>query len=39
MKMWDGRFRKPMDRLMEAFGNSLPFDKTLIEEDLAGSLA
>jgi argininosuccinate lyase len=39
MKMWDGRFRKPMDRLMEAFSHSLPFDKTLIEEDLAGSLA
>lgn len=39
MKMWDGRFKKPMDRLMEAFSNSLPFDKVLIEEDLAGSLA
>ncbi|MGA2508398.1 MAG: argininosuccinate lyase [Chitinispirillaceae bacterium] len=39
MKMWDGRFKKPMDRLMETFSNSLPFDKTLIEEDLAGSLA
>lgn len=39
MKMWDGRFKKPMDRLMETFSSSLPFDKTLIEEDLAGSLA
>lgn len=39
MKMWDGRFKKPMDILMEAFGNSLPFDKALIEEDLAGSVA
>jgi argininosuccinate lyase len=39
MKMWDGRFSKPMDRLMETFGNSLPFDRTLIEEDAAGSLA
>src|SRR5512136_1501541 len=39
MKMWDGRFKKPMDTLMEAFGNSLPFDKVLIEEDIAGSLA
>jgi argininosuccinate lyase len=38
MKMWDGRFKKPMDRLMEVFSNSLPFDKALIEEDLAGSL-
>jgi argininosuccinate lyase len=39
MKMWEGRFRKPMDRLMEAFSHSLPFDKALIEEDLTGSLA
>ena len=39
MKMWNGRFKKPMDRLMETFSNSLPFDKMLIEEDLAGSLA
>jgi argininosuccinate lyase len=39
MKMWDGRFKKPMDRLMETFSNSLLFDKMLIEEDLAGSLA
>jgi len=39
MKMWNGRFKKPMDRLMETFSNSLLFDKMLIEEDLAGSLA
>jgi argininosuccinate lyase len=37
--MWDGRFSKPADRLMEAFGNSLPFDQALAEEDIAGSLA
>jgi argininosuccinate lyase len=39
MKMWDGRFNKPSDRLMEAFHSSLPFDKTLLEEDIAGSAA
>ncbi len=39
MKMWDGRFSKPSDRLMEQFHNSLPFDKTLIEEDIRGSIA
>jgi len=39
MKMWDGRFKKPMDRLMEVFSHSLFFDKMLIEEDVAGSLA
>jgi len=39
MKMWDGRFTKPSDALMESFNNSLPFDKALIEEDIAGSVA
>jgi len=39
MKQWDGRFKKPTALLMEEFNNSLPFDKALIEEDLAGSAA
>jgi argininosuccinate lyase len=39
MKMWDGRFSKPSAALMEQFHNSLPFDKTMIEEDIAGSIA
>jgi argininosuccinate lyase/amino-acid N-acetyltransferase len=39
MKMWDGRFSKPSDSMMEQFNNSLSFDKTLIEEDIAGSIA
>lgn len=39
MKMWDGRFSKPSDRLMEQFHNSLPFDQKLIEEDIRGSIA
>jgi len=39
MKMWDGRFSKPSDSLMERFNNSLPFDKTMIDEDIAGSIA
>jgi argininosuccinate lyase len=39
MKMWEGRFRKPMNRLMEAFSHSLPFDQALIDEDITGSLA
>ncbi|MBN1604063.1 MAG: argininosuccinate lyase [Chitinispirillaceae bacterium] len=39
MKMWDGRFSKPSDALMEQFHNSLPFDKTMIEEDIDGSIA
>ncbi len=39
MKMWDGRFSKPSAALMEQFHNSLPFDKTMIEEDILGSIA
>jgi argininosuccinate lyase len=39
MKMWDGRFAKPSDRLMEEFNNSLPIDQRLAHEDIAGSIA
>jgi argininosuccinate lyase len=39
MTMWDGRFTKPEDRLMEKFNNSLPVDKALIEVDIEGSVA
>ncbi|MDO5575859.1 MAG: argininosuccinate lyase [Fibrobacter sp.] len=39
MKMWDGRFSKESDKLMEQFNNSLPFDKKMIEEDINGSIA
>lgn len=39
MKMWDGRFSKPSDTLLERFHNSLPFDRELIDEDIAGSIA
>jgi len=39
MKMWDGRFSKESDVLMESFNNSLPFDRALISEDIAGSVA
>lgn len=39
MKMWDGRFSASPDKLLEQFGNSLPFDQELVEEDIAGSIA
>ena len=39
MKMWDGRFAKPSDSVMEKLNNSLCVDKRLIEEDVAGSIA
>lgn len=39
MKMWDGRFSKPADSLMERFNSSLPFDRELIDQDIEGSIA
>ncbi|MCL2751896.1 MAG: argininosuccinate lyase [Firmicutes bacterium] len=39
MKMWAGRFEKETDKLADEFNSSLPFDKTLIEYDIAGSIA
>jgi len=39
MKMWDGRFTKASDKIMEAINNSLAVDKRLIEEDITGSIA
>jgi len=38
-KLWKGRFAKGVDPRMEAFGASIHFDRTLWEEDIAGSLA
>jgi argininosuccinate lyase len=39
MKMWDGRFKKGSDPVMESINRSLDVDKTLIEEDIQGSIA
>jgi len=38
-KMWDGRFSKPVAKLMEEFNNSLCVDKIFIREDILGSIA
>lgn len=38
-KMWKGRFTSSTHPLMEAFGQSISFDKELGEHDVAGSLA
>jgi len=38
-KMWDGRFSKPVAKLMEEFNNSLCVDKIFIKEDVLGSIA
>ncbi len=39
MKLWGGRFTKPTNQLVEEFNASITFDKELVEEDIAGSLA
>jgi len=38
-KLWGGRFQKGMDREVHAFGASIPFDRRLYREDIAGSIA
>ena len=39
MKLWDGRFSKPTDELVDDFHSSLPFDRRLYKQDIAGSIA
>jgi argininosuccinate lyase len=38
-KMWSGRFGEESSSLLEEFNGSLPFDKKLYREDIAGSIA
>ena len=39
MKLWDGRFEKPTDALLDDFQSSIPFDQRLIACDITGSIA
>ena len=39
MKEWKGRFRDPLDAEALEFSSSLPVDRRLVREDIAGSLA
>ncbi|WP_172371987.1 argininosuccinate lyase [Sporosarcina jiandibaonis] len=39
MKLWGGRFTSKAHEIMEQFNTSLPVDKRLYQEDIAGSLA
>jgi argininosuccinate lyase len=39
MKLWEGRFEKATDELMEAFQASLAFDRRLYDADITGSIA
>ncbi|MDO8519127.1 MAG: argininosuccinate lyase [Deltaproteobacteria bacterium] len=38
-KAWSGRFSRPSSSQLEAFNNSLPFDRRLYAEDIQGSKA
>ena len=38
-KMWSGRFSVASAKLLDEFNASLPFDKTLYEADIKGSIA
>ena len=38
-KLWGGRFKKPMNTLMETFSASISFDKRLYDCDIEGSIA
>ncbi len=38
-KLWAGRFEKPTSALMDDFQSSFPFDRRLLQCDIAGSVA
>ncbi|MFH0703233.1 MAG: argininosuccinate lyase [bacterium] len=39
MKLWDGRFTKSTDPMVDDFNSSISFDKRLYKQDIQGSLA
>ena len=39
MKMWSGRFRQPLDPEFERWQRSLPYDRQLVNEEVAASSA
>ncbi len=39
MRLWGGRFAKKPDEMAHEFTTSLPFDRRLVEHDIAGSIA
>lgn len=38
-KLWGGRFSKPTDKCVEAFTESISFDRRLLKHDITGSIA
>lgn len=39
MKLWSGRFSKPLDESTNDFNSSISFDKRMYSEDISGSIA
>ncbi|MCH5162356.1 MAG: argininosuccinate lyase [Clostridiales bacterium] len=39
MKLWSGRFSAELNDIAELFNDSLPFDKAMYRQDIAGSVA
>ncbi len=39
MKLWDGRFSKATDALVDDFNSSIFFDQRLYKQDIEGSIA
>lgn len=39
MKLWAGRFSKETDERVNSFNTSLPFDRRMYAQDIAGSVA
>ena len=37
-KLWEGRFNKETNKLLEKFNASIDFDKRMYEEDIKGSI-
>lgn len=38
-KMWDGRFKKELDRIAHEFNSSIKIDKRMYKQDILGSIA
>ena len=37
-KLWEGRFKKETNKLLEKFNASITFDKKMYNEDITGSI-
>ena len=39
MKLWEGRFKKQLDKKADDFNSSIAVDSRMVKEDIAGSIA